>query len=63
MAIRKCQCGAVYDRTEHVALRREIEGFDCKLCGATIESWNSALVPRYRFVAGPVRQPDDNDDE
>ena len=63
MAIRKCQCGAVYDRTEHVALRREIESFDCKLCGATIESWNSALVPRYRFVAGPVRQLDDNDDE
>ena len=63
MAIRKCQSGAVYFRTEHVALRREIESFDCKLCGATIESWNSALVPRFRFVAGPVRQLDDNDDE
>jgi hypothetical protein len=25
--------------------------------------WNSALVPRYKFVAGPVRQPDDNDEE
>ena len=31
----------VYDRTELVALRREIESFDCKLCGTTLESWNN----------------------
>jgi hypothetical protein len=59
MTIRNCQCGAIYDRTEHVALRREIESFDCKLCGTTLESWNTALVPRYRLLAWPVRLSDD----
>jgi len=38
MTIRKYQCGAVYDRPEQVAQRREIESFDCKLCGTTVES-------------------------
>ena len=27
------RCGAVYDRAEHVALHREIESFECELCG------------------------------
>ena len=56
MTIKKCQCGAVYDRTEHIALRREIESFECKFCGATLESWNSAVVPRYKFLLGPVQK-------
>jgi hypothetical protein len=63
MAIRKCRCGAVYDRTELVALRREIESFDCKLCGATLESWNTAWVPRYTFIAGPVAPVRVSDDD
>jgi hypothetical protein len=57
MAIRTCQCGAVYDRTETVVSQREIESFECKFCGTTLESWHSALVPRYRFLSGPVRPP------
>src|SRR6266481_5942881 len=27
----------------------------CGVCGATIENWNSAWVPRYRFIACPAR--------
>jgi hypothetical protein len=56
MTIRKRQCGTVYDRTEHIAVRLEIESFECKFCGATLESWNSAVVPRYRFLLGPVKK-------
>ena len=55
--------GAVYDRTELVALRREIESFDCKLCGTTLESWNTAWVPRYAFIAGPVGPVRVSDDD
>jgi hypothetical protein len=52
---RSCKCGAVYDRSEHIAEAREISSFECAVCGATIENWNSAWVPRYRFIACPAR--------
>jgi hypothetical protein len=43
---RSCECGAVYDRSEHIAEAREISSFECVVCGKTIENWNSAWVPR-----------------
>src|SRR3982074_3805757 len=52
---RSCKCGAVYDRSEHIAEAREISSFECAVCGATIENWNSAWVTRYRFIACPAR--------
>jgi hypothetical protein len=36
---------------------REIASFECGVCGATLETWNTAWVPSYRLVAGPVRMP------
>jgi len=51
---RTCKCGAVYDRSEHIAEAREISSFECAVCGETIENWNSAWVPRYRFIACPA---------
>ena len=55
---RTCTCGAVYCRTEALAASREMESFECSACGVTMESWNSAWVPRYRLIVGPVRKPD-----
>ena len=55
---RSCGCGAVYDRSEHIAEAREISSFECVVCGKTIENWNSAWVPRYRFIACPARESD-----
>jgi hypothetical protein len=52
---RSCKCGAVYDRSEHIEEAREISSFECAVCGKTIENWNSAWVPRYRFIACPAR--------
>ena len=52
---RACKCGAVYLRTESVASTREIQSFECAVCGVTMESWNSAWVPTYRLIVGPVR--------
>ena len=52
---RACQCGAVYGRTESLAPAREIESFECAVCGVTMESWNSAWVPTDRFFGGPIR--------
>jgi hypothetical protein len=54
---RTCKCGAVYDRSEHIVEEREISSFECAVCGATIENWNSAWVPRYRFIARPLGRP------
>jgi hypothetical protein len=51
---RHCKCGAVYRRTEHMAPRREMNSFECTVCGDTLESWNTAWVPSYRLVVSPV---------
>ena len=53
---RTCTCGAVYRRTESLAATREIESFECSTCGVTMESWNSAWVPSYRLIVGPVKK-------
>jgi hypothetical protein len=60
---RTCECGAVYERTEGMAKRREISSFQCVVCDATMEHWNTTWVPTYRFVAGPVRPPDSGTDD
>jgi hypothetical protein len=54
---RICKCGAIYRRTEAMALRREVNCFECLVCGDTMESWNSAWVPTYKLIVGPLRQP------
>ena len=60
MTIRKCQCGAVCDRTEHVALHREIESFECKLCGtkAMVDRVRSGHDGQYDRRAGVCLQED-----
>ena len=51
---RHCKCGAIYRRTESMAPAREVNSFECSHCGETLESWNSAWVPSYRLVIGPI---------
>jgi len=51
---RSCGCGAIYRRTEAMAPSREMDSFECSVCGETLETWNSAWVPTYRLIAGPV---------
>jgi hypothetical protein len=41
-----------------MAPRREVNSFECSACGVTMESWNTAWVPTYRLIAGPVIQSD-----
>jgi hypothetical protein len=55
---RNFECGAVYRRTESLASAREIDSFECTVCGVTMESWNTTWVPAYRLVIGPIRKPD-----
>jgi hypothetical protein len=40
---------------------REIDSFECILCGATLENWDSAWVPSYRLIAGPAIKSDESD--
>ena len=54
---RTCVCGAVYNRTESMAPERQISSFECSVCDQTMESWNTAWVPSYRLIVGPVRAP------
>jgi hypothetical protein len=55
---RSCKCGAVYGRTESMAPSRQISSFECSVCDATLEIWNTAWVPTFRLIAGPVRDPE-----
>jgi hypothetical protein len=59
---RSCRCGAVYSRTEAMAANRQIASFECAVCGATMESWNTAWVPTYRLIVGPLRHPHSDSD-
>jgi len=51
---RQCRCGAIYHRTEAMAPSRETDNFECTACGATLEKWDTAWVPTYRFIAEPA---------
>jgi hypothetical protein len=55
---RACKWGAIYRRTESMAVGREIRSFQCDICGETLESWNTAWVSHYRLVAGPATPPE-----
>jgi hypothetical protein len=56
---RACKCGAIHRRTESMADGREIDLFQCDICGEILESWtNTAWVPHWRLIAGPVRPPE-----
>jgi hypothetical protein len=41
---------------------REIASFECSVCGSTLENWNSAWVPTYRLIVGPIGKPCEFDD-
>jgi hypothetical protein len=55
-AHRSCKCGAVYRRTESMASAREINCFQCEICGDILESWNTAWVPNFYLIASPITQ-------
>jgi hypothetical protein len=40
-----------------MAPTREVDSFECAYCGDTLESWNSAWVPSFRLIIGPIEKP------
>jgi hypothetical protein len=40
-----CGCGAVYERTEEKLTFRDIDTFECRCCGTTLESWSRSRIP------------------
>jgi hypothetical protein len=45
-----------------MASTRQIDSFEYSVCGATLESWNTAWAPTYRLIAGPVWTPEQSPD-
>jgi hypothetical protein len=35
----------------------QFASFEGSLCDTTLEIWNTARVPTYQFLSGPVRMP------
>jgi hypothetical protein len=54
---RQCRCGAIYHRSEAMAPSREIDSFECTICGVTLETWDTAWVPSYRLISAPEESP------
>ena len=46
------RCDAIYRRRRHAS--PELASFECSMCGKILETWNSAWVPTYRFIVGPI---------
>jgi len=45
-----CSCGAVYERTEERLTFRDIDGFECRCRGATLERWSGSRIPVFRLI-------------
>ncbi len=48
-----CNCGAVYERTEEKLTFRDIDSFECRYCGKTLETWSGSRIPVFRLVKEP----------
>ena len=59
---RNCRCGAIYHRSEAMAPSREIDSFECTVCGVTLETWDTAWVPSYRLISAPDEGAHHQDD-
>jgi hypothetical protein len=44
-----------------MAPSREIDSFECTVCGVTLETWDTAWVPSYRLISAPDAQTDADD--
>ena len=42
-----------------MAPSREIDSLECTVCGATLESWDTAWVPTYRLITAPEIKPEE----
>jgi hypothetical protein len=51
-----CGCGAVYERTEEKLTFRDIDTFEWRCCGTTLESWSRSRIPLFRLVQGARHQ-------
>ena len=48
-----CECGAIYERTEDKLIFRDIDSFECRFCGRTLESWSGSRIPVFRLISEP----------
>lgn len=48
-----CECGALYERTEEKLTYRDIDTFECRFCGSTLERWSGSRIPVFRLVKEP----------
>jgi hypothetical protein len=53
----RCQCGAVYEREEHMTVVRWRDPFNCLVCGREIEDWSRSRRAIFRLIRRPVTVP------
>ncbi len=53
----RCECGALYERTEEKYPSPGAGNHDCAFCERQLESWNGCVVPFYRLVKIPDPPP------
>ncbi len=49
----RCECGAIYEREEHLVVMRWRDPFSCKVCGREIEGWSKARNATFKLIRRP----------
>jgi hypothetical protein len=47
-------CGAVYAVSIYKLPCRDSDSFDCEVCGHKMKTWNSTMVPSFKFIRGKL---------
>lgn len=48
-----CKCGAVYQREIQKDTVRDIDSFNCVVCGCELKSWSTSRWPHYFLISKP----------
>jgi hypothetical protein len=49
----RCQCGALYEREEHLVVMRWRDPFNCQVCGREIEDWSRSRMATFKLIRRP----------
>ena len=53
----RCECGALYEREEHLVVMRWRDPFNCKVCRREIEDWSRSRKATFKLIRRPAPVP------
>ena len=56
VTVRCANCGAVYEREEHLVVMRWRDPFNCVVCGHEMEDWSRSRRATFKLLRRPPQQ-------